>query len=486
MSRFSRRDFLKVSAAGAAGAGIFSGVTFINNPRVWGANDDVRVGVVGFNGKGKTHIDAFSRNQGSRVVALCDVDLGVIKSGVEMLKKLQIEVQTFQDIRKMLEMKDLDAIAIATPNHWHSLATVWGCQAGKDVYVEKPCSHNIFEGRKCVEAAEKYKRVVQHGTQNRSNDALRETIELLHSGKWGKVLWSRGLCYKPRGSIGKATGPLQIPANVDIDLWFGPAPKKELHRKRLHYDWHWFWDTGNADIGNQGVHEMDMARWGLKQDTLPEAVISLGGRFVVDDDAEVPNTQIAFYDYKPAPLIFEVRGLPMKTDMKAMDYYREAQIGIVVQCEGGYLVHSAGGGKFYDKDHKKVHEVPGGGGNHQANFIKAIRSRKPEDEKAPIIEGHRSAAIIHMANISYRVGQEKSFDEVKEAIKGNPEFLDSYERMMKHLEANGVNLKESKVVSGSVLKFDPKAEKFVGEFSEQANKLATREYRAPFVVPENV
>lgn len=483
MSKFSRRDFLKVSAAGA---GVFSGITLAGG-RVWGANDDIRVGIMGFNSKGKSHIDAFSQpGKGSRVVALCDVDMGVLKGGEEMLKKKGIEVQSFQDIRKMLEMKDLDAIAIATPNHWHSLATVWGCQAGKDVYVEKPCSHNIFEGRKCVEAAEKYKRIVQHGTQSRSCDGLREAFGLMQGGKWGPILWSRGTCYKPRGSIGKADGPLQIPASIDIDLWFGPAPKKELRRKRLHYDWHWFWDTGNADIGNQGVHEMDMARWSLKQDTLPETVISLGGRFAVDDDAEVPNTQIAFYDYKPAPLIFEVRGLPMKSGMKAMDHYRETQIGVVVQCEGGYFVGGSGGGKFYDKEHKEVQKFGGGGGGHQANFLKAIRSRKPEDEKAPIIEGHRSAAIIHMANISYRVGQEKSFDETKEAIKGNAELLDSYERMLKHLEANGVNLKESKVTSGSVLKFDPKTEKFTGESSEQANKLVSREYRPPFVVPESV
>jgi predicted dehydrogenase len=486
MKRISRRGFLKVSAAGAAGAGVFSGVT-LADWRVWGANDDIRIGIMGFNGKGKSHIKAFEQSgKGSRVVALCDVDTAIIKRGQDMLKKKDIKVETFVDIRKMLEMKDLDGIAIATPNHWHTLGTVWGCQAGKDVYVEKPCSHNIFEGRKCIEAAAKYKRIVQHGTQSRSAGGLREAFKVMQSGKWGKILWTRGLCYKPRGSIGKTEGPQKVPETVNYDLWLGPAPKKPLRRKRFHYDWHWFWDYGNADIGNQGVHEMDMARWALGQDTLPEMVISLGGRFVVDDDAEVPNTQIAYYDYKPYPMLFEVRGLGMKKGIRGMDHYREAQIGVVVQCEGGYFAGGGGGGRFYDKDHKEVQRFGGGGGAHQSNFLKAMRSRKPEDEKAPMHEAHLSTALIHMANTSYRVSKEKSFDETKETIKGIPEMVDSYERMLKHLEANGVNLKESKVTSGTILKFDPKTEKFVGECSEGANKLITREYRKPFVVPDQV
>jgi len=386
----------------------------------------------------------------------------------------------------MLELKDLDAIVIATPNHWHSLATIWGCQAGKDVYVEKPCSHNISEGRKCIEAAAKYKRIVQHGTQSRSAGGLGQAFKTMQSGKWGKILWTRGLCYKPRGSIGKTKGPQKVPDSVNYDLWCGPAPKGPLRRRRFHYDWHWFWDFGNADIGNQGVHEMDMARWALGQDTLPGAVISLGGRFVVDDDAEVPNTQIAFYDYKPYPMFFEVRGLGRKKGQRAMDHYREAQIGVVVQCEGGYFAGGANGGRFYDKEHKVAQKFGGGGGAHQANFIKAVRSRKPEDQKAPILEGHRSSALCHLANVSYRVGQEKSFEEAKEAVKADKELTDSYERMLAHLEANGVDLKQSKVVCGAALKFDPEAEKFVGESSDAANKLVSREYRKPFVVPEQV
>jgi predicted dehydrogenase len=258
-------------------------------------------------------------------------------------------------------------------------------------------------------------------------------------------------------------------------------------RKNLHYDWHWFWATGNADIGNQGIHEMDLCRWALNQPEPALKAFSIGGRFVYDDDAETPNTQIAFIDYQPAPLIFEVRGLPMKKGMNAMDHLRGGRIDIIVQCENGYFLGDGGSGWIYDKDGKKVRQFKGDGGeSHQANFIKAVRSRKQADLNADIEQGHLSAMLVHMSNISYRLGKEKRPEEVLEAIKGNKEMTDSYERFLKHLEANEVDIKKATVELGPVVQFDPKTERFVGDFSAEANKLVSREYRQPFVVPEKV
>ena len=195
-------------------------------------------------------------------------------------------------------------ISIAAPNHWHSLITIWACQAGKDVYVEKPLSHHMSEGRKCVEAARKYRRVVQHGTQKRSHQQLAQQISAIQSGKYGKLLVSKGYCCKPRWSIGFKK-PAQPPAHLDFDLWLGPAPEQTYHENLVHYNWHWFWDTGNGDIGNQGVHEMDVARWAIKGATLPTRMWSLGGRFGYEDQAQTPNTLLAVYEYGETLLVFE-------------------------------------------------------------------------------------------------------------------------------------------------------------------------------------
>src|SRR5438445_5990258 len=287
MNRISRRSFLATSAA------VGATTLFSTKLRAIGANDDVRVAVIGLNGRGQNHMDAFPQVAGTRLVALCDADDNVLRKAVQKAEQRNQKVDCYKDIRKLLENKDIDAIAIATPNHWHALMAVWGCQAGKDVYVEKPCSHEVWEGRKIVEASEKYNRIVQIGTQRRSDLEYREAIKWIRDGNIGKILYARGLCYKPRPSIGKVSGPQPIPPGVDYDLWCGPAPMEPLMRKNLHYDWHWVWPTGCGDIGNQGVHEMDQCRWAINQDTLPEHVFSFGGRFGYDDDATTPNTLVA-------------------------------------------------------------------------------------------------------------------------------------------------------------------------------------------------
>ncbi len=483
MSKMTRRNFLRSSLA--AGVAVTLATPY---SRVRGANDDIRIAVVGVGGQGSGHINYFRKLPGVRVVALCDADKDHLDNRVNDFKKRNETVDGYIDVRKLLENKNIDAITTATPNFWHALVTIWACQAGKDVYVEKPVSHNVWEGRKIVEAARKYNRIVQTGTQKRSDEGLIEAFKFMREGNLGAIKWARGFCYKPRGSIGKVNGPQPIPASVDYNLWCGPADMLPLMRKNLHYDWHWVWNTGNGDIGNQGIHEMDLARWALGQPKLPPRVIGIGGRFGYDDDAETANTQIAFFDYKPAPLIFEVRGLPRKAGETGMDVYRKVtQIGVVVQCENGYFAGGDGGGWTYDKDGNKLKQFKGeGGGGHHENFIKAVRSRKVSDLNADIEGGHISSALCHMGNISYRLGQKKSADEIKQLIKDNPELTDSFDRFLTHLAANNVDVAKTPATIGPMLTMDPEKEKFVGDLADMANMLVKRNYREPFVIPDNV
>ncbi len=473
MKNINRRSFLKTSLLTTAALSLPA--------RSWaqvnGANDDIRVAVVGFHGRGKSHIDGFSKNSGSRVVALCDVDQHVLEGGAKKFKDRNEPIETYTDVRKLLENKDIDAISIATPNHWHSLLAIWAIQAGKDVYVEKPVSHNIWEGRQLVKAAHQHKKIVQTGTQCRSNPGLQEAIAWVQEGNLGAIKLARGLCYKPRNSIGNVTSPTPIPDYIDYDLWCGPSPKVPLMRERLHYDWHWVWRTGNGDLGNQGIHQMDIARWVLQENALSPRVLGVGGRLGYVDDANTPNTLFVFHDYDKAPLIFEVRGL--KTDD-----YRGAKIGVIVQCEGGHLViPSYSTAVAYDKDGKEIKQFKGGA-DHFANFLKAVRSRHPKDLNAEITEGHLSSALCHMGNDSYRVGEEHSPEEVREDIKGNKEATETFNRMAEHLAANNVDLEKTGITLGQHLKMDPKKERYLN--SEKANELARGTYRAPFVVPERV
>jgi len=479
MAGISRRTLLATSAATAC--------CFAAGTRIFGANDDIRVAVVGVRGRGGDLINEFSKVPGVRIVALCDADSKVLENRVKQLADRNRKVASFADVRKLLEDKTIDAVVTATPNHWHALLTVWACQAGKDVYVEKPVSHNIWEGRKAVEAARKYNRMVQGGTQARSCLGLRAALEFCRSGQLGKILLARALCYRPRGSIGKVDGPQPIPESVDYDLWCGPAPKGPLMRKNLHYDWHWVWATGNGEIGNQGVHEMDMCRWALGYDALPPRVVSLGGRLGYVDDGETPNTQIALLDYSPVPILFEVRGLYRKAGEKVMDHYRGIRVGIIIHCEGGYYAGGFSGGWTYDKDGNKIKQYPQNGiDKHADNFIKAVRSRKLSDLTADILEGHLSAALCHMANISWRLGKHTPPDVITETFKSNPHMHESISRLLPHLAANEIDLAKTPLTLGPVLEMDPAAERFVGPLADAANALVRREYRHPYVVPENV
>jgi len=485
MQNITRRRFIRNSLLTAAALKSWPLIAQTNsNARIPGANGDIRYAVVGFNGRGAEHISALAKVPGTRLVALCDVDTAVLEKELTKATASGAQVQGYTDLRKLLENKDIDAVTFAVPNHWHALASIWAVQAGKDVYVEKPVSHNVWEGRKVIEAARKHNRIVQTGTQCRSSVGLQEAIAWVQAGNLGKIIRARGLCYKRRPSIGLAGGPQPVPASVDYDLWCGPAPKHPLMRKRLHYDWHWVWETGNGDVGNQGIHQMDIARWVLGEKEISPQVISIGGRLGYEDDGTTANTQIIFHGYKTAPLIFEVRGLAESTSSKSMDKYHGADIGVVVDCEGGSMViPSYTKAIIYDKAGQEIKTYEAGGG-HFENFFAAVRSRKHTDLHADISEGHISSALCHTGNISHRLGKSMQPEELGDAVKGNSDLAESLGRMQEHLAANQVDLKKTPLILGANLKMHPTTERFIG--NSKANAMLTREYRQGFVVPEKV
>jgi predicted dehydrogenase len=491
MKHLTRRSFLK-SAAATTAAVSWSAKSWSQIPS---ANDDVRFATVGFNGRGGDHIGGLTKVKGCRIAGLCDVDDAILGREKKKWDDKGVTVEAHKDIRKLLESKNIDAISIATPNHWHSLAAIWAIQAGKDVYVEKPVSHNVWEGRKIVEAARKYQKIVQTGTQSRSSEAIKEAVEWVNAGHLGRITAARGLCYKPRTSIGKVDGPQPVPAGVDYDLWCGPAPMDPIRRKKFHYDWHWIWNYGCGDLGNQGIHQMDIARWFLGVNELSPRIVSLGGRLGYDDDGETANTQVIYHDYAKAPLIFEVRGLPSSKDRVKnggwgagdMDKFPKehgGSVAVIIHCEGGLVVvPNYSSATAYDKDGNKIKEWKGAE-DHYGNFIKAVRSRKHTDLNADILEGHLSSALCHTGNISYRLGRKQKQGAIRDAIKANKQLTESTERMFEHLAANGVDVDATPLGLGVALTMDPKSERFLG--NDQANEMLTRPYRKPYVVPEMV
>ena len=444
------------------------------------AGDKLRVAVVGVRGRGGSHIQEFGARKDCEIAAFVDVDEVIVNNRADEIEKKTGKRPTlYSDMRKCFEDKTIDIVSIATPNHWHSLAAIWAIQAGKDVYVEKPVSHNISEGRRVVEAARKYNRIVQTGTQSRSNPGMRDAMAFLQKGGIGEVKLARGLCYKQRGSIGPK-GNYDVPASVDYDIWSGPAEIKPLTRKQFHYDWHWIWDYGNGDLGNQGIHQMDIARWGLGEANLGESVTSYGGRFGYEDAGETANTQVCIHEFANGKrLVFEVRGL--KTDK-----YMDAGVGVIFYGSDGYLVlPSYNNGIVLDKDMKATSTKFGGGGDHYhfANFVDAVRSRKHEDLNADILDGHLSSALCHLGNISYRLGAPTSVDAIAAGFKRDAEALETLDRFQQHLRDNSVDPQSAKITLGPKLALTSN-EEFTGNRAVEANKMLTREYRAPFVVPK--
>lgn len=424
----SRRTFL-MGAGGAA-------VSHLAARKARAASDRIRIAVLGVNGRGKDHIKGIMSQPDAEVVMLCDPDLKVARQRAADFdtaygKKVTIE----QDLRRVFDNKEIDAVTIATPNHWHSLAAIWACQAGKDVYVEKPAAHNIWEGRKLVEAAHKYKRIVQHGVQLRSSVAIQEAVEHLNRGTIGNVYMARGLVFRWRPSIGRK-GRSEPPATLDYNLWTGPAQMEPFSQRIVHYNWHWTWNYGNGDVGNQGIHETDMCLWGLGVETLPRKVTSMGGKFLFDDDKQTPEVQTSIYLYpdQKKMIQFEVRHWCTNAE-------DGASVGNLFYGSEGYLVI-----KGYDSYEiflgQKKEKGPSRkeGGDHYRNWLAAVRSRNVKDQNGPVETGHLSSALAHMGNISYRLGRQ--------------------------------------------LEFDPVKERFIGD--SEANQMIRRDYRAPFVVPEKV
>jgi predicted dehydrogenase len=422
----SRRSFLFLGAASPAATLAHSRSS---------ANDRVRLAVLGVHGRGRDHISGFQRLNNVEVAALCDPDGSVLSQrAADFESRYGRRPRTQQDLRRIFDDKEIDAVSIATPNHWHALATIWACQAGKDVYVEKPGSHNVFEGRKMVEAARKYNRIVQHGVQLRSSEAIQEAVELLRKGVIGNVYMARGLVYRWRPSIGhKPDEP--TPSSLNWDIWQGPAQERAFTRRLVHYNWHWHWDYGNGDVGNQGIHETDMCLWGLGVG-LPKRITAMGGKFLFDDDKETPEVLSATYHYPEQKKIIEFEVRPWCTNRED-----GVEVGnIFYGSEGFMLIKGYETFEVYLGEHRHPGPRRKAGGDHFANFIAAVRSRKTSDLNAPVETAHLASGLAHLGNISYRLGRQ--------------------------------------------LTFDPETETFPGD--EEANRMLTRRYRAPYTVPENV
>ena len=460
-----------VLSNGRGMAAALTGITFVTAPqRVFGANDRVRVGVCGLRGQGFTHVEEYSRIPGVEVAAVCDVDQNIINGRLADMDRMALPTpKPYSDVRKLLDDSSIDAISVATPNHWHSLMGIWALQAGKDAYIEKPCCHSLWEGRQLVRATKKYNRIVQHGTNNRSAGAVIEGVQKLRDGLIGDVYLARGLCFNHRDTIGR-TPAEAVPEGVNYDLWTGPAPLHAFTRNRFHYNWHWFWDTGNGDIGNQGAHQIDVARWGLGV-KFPNKISALGGHFMFDDEQETPNTLNAAFEFhqaggRPKILEFEVRhwitnqeagigslgfgvdipgflGPPPKNPSKSRRERVEGSVGDIFYGSKGYMAMSNEEFPSYRTwlgEEQERGPSSSREGNNWQNFINCVRSRKTEDQNAPIEEGYISCALIHLANIAYRLGR--------------------------------------------TLNFDPETEQVVGD--DEANTLLRGTYRAPYTVPEEV
>lgn len=477
---FNRRDFL--SGTVVAGASLVGMPGFAKA----GKTDDIRVAVIGVRGRGNEHL----RRLGSNVVAICDADRQVLAERAQSHgEQIGREIATYVDYRELLEKADIDAVSIATPNHTHCLIAIAAIEAGKHAYVEKPISHNVWEGRQLVAAARKHDRIVQCGTQCRSSPSLQQAHAWLHGGALGKIQYAIGTCYKPRKPIGKLDQPLEIPANLDYDLWCGPAEKRDLFRPQVHYDWHWDWNTGNGDMGNQGIHHMDLARWFLGEDRLAPRTISVGGRLGYEDAADTPNTQIVYHDYAAAPLIFETRGLPRSKAAQSawgssMDLYRGSGVGVIVQCEGGHLlIPTYTKAIAYDRSGTEVKRWQGGA-DHHANWLAAIAAGDRSLLTGEVQEGHLSSALCHTGGVSHLLGEKATAGDIASQFAGDPLLSGSFERMAGHLRANGVDIDsaEPALTLGPWLEIDPESERFKG--NEAASGLFARECREGFVVPD--
>jgi predicted dehydrogenase len=466
----TRRQFTKGLGAGVLGLALWP--TFGCGP-----NDRLRVAILGVRGHGKKLIDQFLQVPRVEIAAICDPDADVAAAVVDDVAKRQPwRPRDVRDLRKVFDDPEIDAVAIATPHHWHALAAIWAMQAGKDVYLEKPVSHTVREGRLISLASETYGRICQSGTHRRSHGAMAAAAEALQGGAIGHVKRAHCLSYRPRKSIGPSVEGT-APPGLDLDLWTGPAPKASITRSRFHYDWHWFWDYGNGGITNNGVHRIDLARWALKLEGLGDRTLSWGGRVGYRDAGQTPNTQVTLQTFGDVTVVQEVRGLES-------DAWHEAKNGVIFMGDGAQVVMTSNGAALYDESWTKVSEFPGEQESHAGNFVEAVFARDRSLLNCDITEGHFSSALCHLANISHRLGQKADLDAIAGALEGWPEaeaHLDVLSRMQIHLQANGVSPDDPAMVLGAALTLDGSSEKLVD--NDAANGLLFGSYRAPFVLP---
>lgn len=478
MSTLTRRTFLGASSAAAASLALGARRSLAAS-----ANSEVTMGFIGMGGRGNLVMSQFLQQPGVRVGAVCDADAARLG---KVAQDHSAALAT-QDLRRVIDDPAIDAVMITTPNHWHCLAAIWAVQAGKDVYVEKPLGHNVWEGRQLVNAAARHNRIVQIGTQQRSDPVQAEIKAFLHDDqKLGKPLYVQACRYGVRGPIGKRAEPLTPPRSLDYNLWLGPAADEPIYRERFHYDWHWDYNAGNGEMGNWSPHIVDDVRNVALQDdvTLPTSVFAAGGRIAWDDAGESPNVHLASFQTATLPVFLGLSNLHDKPGSDALSY-KGVGSGYVVHCEGGYYAGGRGGGKAFDADGKQLKQFRGdSGAGHVANFLKALRDRDATILNAPVETGHHSTNWCHLANIAYQTGQTGSADLAQGAADGHPGWEKLLETMQNHLASYDTKLTSEAIKMSPVLMIDPEAERFTGAGSEAANKLLRRDGRPGFEVPE--
>ena len=477
----TRRDLVRASCA-----------TLLAAPAIQAGrrrrDDELRLAVAGLNGRGALHIEALRNIEGVRVVALVDVDEEVLAREVAKFRERDERVGAYGDLRKVLERNDVDAITIATPNHWHALQAIWACQSGKDVYLEAPITHQLDEGTRVVEAARRYGRIVQSGLQGRSSTGVAEALAWTRAGNLGTIRIARGLCYAERPSIGNVQEAQKIPDQVDYDMWCGPAPLQALERARLHHDWRWTYATGNGELGNEAVHQLDLCRRALGENRLPTSVQSIGARLGYEDDGETPNTQLVLFGYE-VPFLLEIRGLPEQPVREAstaagLDVYQGVSVGSILHCEGGTLaIEGIDTAVARDASGAEIRRWTGTQ-DHFENFIAAVRSRKSESLRADVVEGHLTSSLCHLALISQRLGVPAGHAEVLAAVANSDATTETFQRLCLYLDAHAIDPEKTPLQLGPCLTFDPGSERFLGD--ERANRLLMREYREPYVMPEQI
>lgn len=472
-NQIDRRKFLKRSAL------VGAGLALAPTGRVLGANERVNVAIIGMGNLGANHhFKIHQKMPNVEIVAVCDPDTKRMQRAGDAVKQVQ-------DYRHVLDMKDVDAVIVVTPNHWHAPMAVFACQAGKHVHVEKPVSHGIWEGQQMVAAARRYRRVVQSGQEQRSCPAPRQAGADLRAGKYGKVKWVHCMKMNVRKSIGLVHQPQPVPDHIDYNLWAGPAPMTPVMRKQFHYDWHWQWHWGDGEMGNWHVHYIDDLCHMLGWTEAPTRVVTAGGRFVWNDNGQTPNMEFALMEHQGLKVVIEIRNLPYSTERRGAGVYLDRREGNIIVCEDAVVKMARGGGAAFSHDGQKIKTYKGtGGAGHAQNFIDAVRSGNPDDLNAPIETGVLPALISHQANISYRLGAKASVEQIRQRMKDHEDALHTIESIVGQIQANKGDL--DKLMLGPVLQFDNARLQFTGVNAAAANAYLRYEMRKEFAVPDKV